>query len=635
MRALHLGLAALALGAILSGCSGGKSGALEPLKTTPAQAEAHIAKLFAEPFKGEATAATDLASVRDALPKEIALTWESLTFDAASGATVLTNVKLAPADMTNIGLGIDEIRLWDFDADFAKARLAGQRLSETARLARRIEAKGLAVFGLETLMAPMTEMSATAGLAVTEPFIDPFLAGDPDLAAEIRASAQVSLDSYEIGAASLIFDDVMLRPFELKPVQLPPDNDFAEAMPFLQGYAAAWRTLAFDTVAAKDATLKYAMTQMGQRIELDMSADTYGVRGMRGGDMDVAVMRGASIGGSMPNPADPSAVVPISMRLDHFAFEGVRFDKLYRYLAIGEWPPRTDTNLMSYGRLQLTDGAIAIGGQTLMTLGESIIDLRDFHWFIPSKARFSANDLVYDFNGFIGFIEDMTAGDSALEGIDPAMLDVLRRYGLDKASFDMAFGWDWNPSSGAATIDGTFGLDGYMRFDAKFSGALPTFKGVSDLIPDGFETADGDAIGQLFASVSNLKLIEANIVDEGGLDKGFALAVELGKMMPIEPGQPDFFANQSPESLRQLAVAGVYALRDQAAREIPQLRALLSPFGAFVEKGGKVKIAFKPARPLGAALIEDIQVGNVAPADLLKDVTVTHTPPAGGPVKPN
>ena len=85
------------------------------------------------------------ASVRDALPKEVSLTWGNLSFDSATNSTLLTDVKLTPKDMPQIGLGIQELRLFDFDADFAKARLTGQRLAETAPLASRIDAKGRVV----------------------------------------------------------------------------------------------------------------------------------------------------------------------------------------------------------------------------------------------------------------------------------------------------------------------------------------------------------------------------------------------------------------------------------------------------------------------------------------------------------
>ena len=135
MRAFHLAFAALALSSALGACSE-KSGALVAVKTTPAAVETLVTKLAAETFKGKATAAADIASVRDALPKEVSLTWTALTFDAATGATVLTGVKLTPKDSPQVGLSAEEVRLWDFDSEFAKARLSGQRRGRNGRARR-------------------------------------------------------------------------------------------------------------------------------------------------------------------------------------------------------------------------------------------------------------------------------------------------------------------------------------------------------------------------------------------------------------------------------------------------------------------------------------------------------------------
>jgi hypothetical protein len=268
------------------------------------------------------------------------------------------------------------------------------------------------------------------------------------------------------------------------------------------------------------------------------------------------------------------------------------------------------------------------------------VEARDFHWFIPTKLRISASDVVYDIPGIMALIplfSPETAMDEEGMALATKVVDLLAKYDISKPSFDTTFGWNWNPNSGATTIDGAFGVDRFMRLDGRFEGTLPSFKSVSDLIPGGFETADGEAINQVFGNALSLRLIEADIVDEGGLDKGFALAVAIGKMMPVEPGQPDFFANQTPESLRQAAVALIYAGAEQGANaaQLPALKGLLSPFGAFVDKGGKVRISYKPANPFDQRLAEDIRTGMVAAADLLKDVKVEHTPPAGGPVKPN
>lgn len=112
MRTFRAGLAAMAFGALFAaGCSQGGSAALAPVDTDPKAVEALVAKLTTDNLKGKATAAADIASVRDALPKEVSLTWGNLSFDAATGATVLTGVKLSPAGMDTVGIGIDELRL--------------------------------------------------------------------------------------------------------------------------------------------------------------------------------------------------------------------------------------------------------------------------------------------------------------------------------------------------------------------------------------------------------------------------------------------------------------------------------------------------------------------------------------------
>src|SRR5262249_26229509 len=153
-----------------------------------------------------AKGAADIAAVRDALPKAMSLTWATLDFDAASGATVLKDVKLTPTDAPQIGLAISELRMWDFNTDLAKARVAGQRLTESGDLARRIDAKNLSIFGLETLMGPA--MDAYTG--VVEKAVTSQLPPDVDVADSLK----VKLDDYDFSIGRLVFDDVKLRPYE-------------------------------------------------------------------------------------------------------------------------------------------------------------------------------------------------------------------------------------------------------------------------------------------------------------------------------------------------------------------------------------------------------------------------------------
>lgn len=640
MHAFRLGLAAFGLSLALGACSE-KSGALAPVKTTPAAVEALVTKLSTETFKGKATAAADIASVRDALPKNVSLTWSALTFDAASGATVLTGVKLTPADAPQVGLAADEVRVWDFDAAFATARLSGQRLDETASLARRIDAKGISVFGLETLMAPaMDAYSGAVSGALAQ--IDPAAA----------SAAVMQLDDYELSVGRVILDDIMLRPYELKLAQLPPDNDFATVMPALQTYVAVSRTFAANAIAVLGFKAKMAMTQNSEPMSVDMSAASYGMRGVRGSDVDAAFMRDLAFDMSVAMPqqsfaADTPAmtIAPMKMQgaIGSFSMQDMRLDKLAGYLARGEWPPRTEADLLSYGVLTMQNERIAMSGHDIYSVGEISIDARKWHWLIPTKLRMASKDVVYDIKAVMDMSAEMTRVPSdpndptsptvPMMQIDPQITEMLARYGLDKPSMDMSFGWDWNPTTGATAMDGAFDLDGYMSIDGKYSGDFPSFKAVSDLIPDDVNKTDQAALGDVFAKGSTLKSAEINVVDHGGLEKIYGLVAESAKMAGASAGTGgNVAANLTPQGMRQMAVAGVYMMADQGSKELPQLRDLLTPLALFLDKGGKLKITLKPTRPMVyATASESVMTGQSNPQALVQQLNakVVHTPPVG------
>ena len=627
MRAFVAGVAALAFAVTLSACSSNKSAALEPVKTDPAAVEKLVTELTTQTFKGKATAAADIASVRDALPKAVALSWGGLNFDQASGATVLTAVKLTPADMPAVGLSVDEVRLWDFDAGFAKARLAGQRLTETASLARRVELKGAKVFGLETLMPPATDAAASADAAAPAPGDVPGnnLAEDFD-----SADFQPKLEKYDIGIGRLIIDDFVLRPYEMTPAKLEPGSDFAEMMPILQQVAAVSRSFASNASAAQDLKVAFAMTQMGQRIAFDMSAKAVGTRGSRGGDLDVSFIHGLSFEADIPG--DQFSGTPgqkMAGSTERYTLENVRLDKVYSYLAKGQWPPRTEANLLSLGRFVSYNTSMSLAGAPIYTSAEEVADLQNFHWFIPTKVTLSAKNVSYNINGLVQYVAAM---DPSIAAQTTQVTDMLSKTGLEKLNYDSNFLWDWNAQSGAAKIAGVFDGKEFLKINATFEGSLPSFKTVSDLVPDNVDQTDGAAIGKVFEQASTLKLVDIDIVDNGGLNKSFILATEIMKMQPATPDAPNPMANMTPEQMRSMASAGIYMVADQAAAQVPTAGALIKPLAAFIEKGGRVKISVAPKEPIQVATFGDaVASGQTSPDAAIQqlNIKVEHMPPAG------
>lgn len=631
MHMLKIGAAALAATFVLAaGCSK-ESAALKPVKTTEAELEKLADKLRAENHVEKGGAAVDMAGVFAALPKEIKVTYDSSALDPASGATVLKAVKITPTDMPNLGVSIAELKLWAFDAEFAKARLSGQRLAEAKKLASRIEADGISAFGLEAIMSPIldAEKAVIQGAGVNDP--------------AVAAALDVKPGKYTFSVDKMIYDDVQLRPYELVPAKLAADNPFASAMPVLQGYTAIARSLAFDTAAIYGLKGEVGMEQMGAQSDVVMGIESMAYRGWRGWDADLGLMKNMNYVVKMTPlaapatpgaPASPVPPVDITENIAKVSVAGMRLDKVMGYLARGQMPPRTEADIMSIGVMNIEGTTMAMSGKPLGAIGKMTMDLSHWHWLIPNAGRLSIDNMTYDVKAFIDFANE-TAKAAAGPGepaapipLDPQIMATLAKYGLDKPSLDFGFGWNWDTKAGATTVDLAFGLDGYDRVDVKVDLILPGFDPVSALIPDKGEPNE-QALQKLFTDTFRFKGAAANLIDEGGLEKGFALASALAPLLPADDPGMATFRNMKPDQLRGMASNGAYLMADTAAQQFPPAKDLLRPFAAWVTQGGKVHVKVQPKTPLTAKQLE--AAGNDPNVVTVLGVTVTHEPPPGAP----
>jgi hypothetical protein len=616
MRAFRTGFVALAFGAMFAaGCSQGGSAALKAVDTDPKAVEALVAKLSTENFKGKATAAADIAGVRDALPKEVELSWGNLSFDAATGSTLLTQVKLTPAGMSQVGVNIDELRLYDFDADLAKARLTGQRLTESGALASRIDAKGVSLFGMAAMLnASMGIEPAAEPSAPVDPTAPPANGGawegwppssEPSFEFD-DAMFETSFDKYDFSFSRVILNDVVLRPYEMTPVaaDTAAAQMYGPGSEVFQHYIAITRSFGIDTFAAYDMKADLAMTQMGQKVAVSFTGKTTGTRGMRGGDFDAAFIRDMNIS---VDASESSLMQTPAMNFQYsiasFGMEDMRFDKLYAHMAKGTMPARTETDFLSYGLWTVENQALKVGGRDVMTVGESTFDARKFHWFIPTEIKASARNAVIDF-GAITQMSGAFASQMANQYEDPSMpapvmpdfaaiAAAMDKHGLARPNMNFNFGWNWNASSGDARVDLGFGGDKLMQFDVKYEGGFPGFKAVSDLIPDDLEQANMQAVGALFDQKSTLKVVDISVTDNGGLTKVFNFAADMGPLMAAsDPSGFNPLEGQTGESLRQMAGSMLGMLG-----ATPDIAPFLNPISSFIMQGGKLHITLKPSQP--------------------------------------
>lgn len=645
MRAFRAGFAAIAFGAAFAaGCSQQGSGALGALDIDAKSVEAFATKLAGETFKGKATAAADIAGVRDALPKDVTISWGNLSFDAATGSTLLTDVKLTPKDMPQVGLGIQELRLFDFDADFAKARLAGQRLTETAPLASRIDAKGVSLFGMAAMMNSMAGITPAVEPDPSAP-VDPTAPADgaqpedwppgtePSFEFD-ESDFATSFERYDFSFGRVILSDIVLRPYE---VAAPAAASAAapdalgmsgpEAAMFQQFVGIA-RSFGVDTVASYDMKADMVMTQMGQKVSATFGAKSSATRGWRGGDFDASYIRDMAYAIDMgPSGLMQTPAMNFQYTVGYLGMEDLHFDKLYGYLAKGVMPPRTETNLISFGSYLFENQKVNVAGKELVSIGESTLDAREFHWFIPTKITGTAKNAVFDIAAMMEMAESAAsayAGDPSNPDMAAAMPDIaaikaaLEKNGFAKPNLNFNFGWNWNATSGDAKVDLGFGGEKLMQFTTKFEGGFPSFKAVSDLIPDDPMQANEAAIAQVFDEKSTLKLVDINVNDDGGLDKMFNLMADLAPIMAADGGSgPNPMEGQTGASLRQMA-GGMLTMLGAT----PEFAPYINPLSNFIMQGGKLHIGLKPAQPMTwTALGESLMgAGAADPAAQLKQL---------------
>ncbi|MEQ1610143.1 MAG: hypothetical protein ABL956_14415 [Hyphomonadaceae bacterium] len=637
MRTFRAGFAALALAtAFTSGCSQPVSGALKPLDVDAKSVEAFVTKLAGETFKGKTTTAADIAAVRDALPKEVGVTWGNLSFDAATNSTLLTDVKLTPKDTPQVGLGIQELRLFDFDANFAKARLSGQRLAETAALASRIDAKGVSLFGMAAML------NSTMGI---EPTTEPVAPGEPafpsngatpdepspsDEPSFDESIFRTSFDKYDFSFSRVILNDIVLRPYEMTPAAAGSSMTqmYGSGGEFFQQYIAIMRAFGVDTFAAYDMKADLGMTQMGQKVSVSFAGKTTGTRGWRGGDFDASFIRDMSFSvDATESPLMQTPAMRLQYSIGNFGMEDLRFDKLYAHMAKGTMPARTETNLLSYGLYTMENQVLKVGGKDLMTVGESTLDARKFHWFIPTEIKASAKNAMLDIGAITqmsgAFAEEMAASFEDPSMPPPAGPDfaaiaaVMEKHGLAKPTMNFNFGWNWNAISGDSKIDLGFGGDKLMQVDTRYEGSFPSFKAVSDLIPEDPEQANLDKIGALFDEKSMLKLMDINVTDNGGLEKMFNLTADLGPIMAAsDPSGFNPLEGQTGQSLRQMA-GGMLTMLGAT----PDIAPFITPLSTFVTQGGKLHISFRPAQPMTWSAIGMSLMGpTTSPGEQLKQL---------------
>lgn len=599
MRVVRIAAAALAvsfaLGGALAGCKPAakapEAGVSDTLSPKLAELDKQLSALRAEAFKQPGGKQADLPAIVAALPKGWTISWEKLDFDAAGGATVLTNMRAANTEAPGFGVTASEVRLWGVDAGLIAARLHGQRLQDSGAIARRIDAKGVAVTGIDKLMKPYMDAMAS-GLG-----------------------EKVSFDKYDIAANRLIVDNLALLSWlDSKPADpaAKPDPEMDRLFAMIRAYGAAMNAVSYSAYVVDGVTGAIEYGADTAKFAGKLSAANFASRNASGADVELTVARDIKFDGGMDltpfGSKDPKDVqhTDLSMTLGLESVENMRLAKASKYLVDLKLPPRAQTDLLSLGVFRMRDMKVGQNGLDLYAIKGASFDASGWHWLVPTMMRIELKDLTtYNRNALLAAYEGAKRAAKAAGEPEPPLSSVLppemdasmKKYGFDVTTGGGGLGWNWDPKTGAAKVDADFHVDKLAHSALHVEALLPNFDEVSKMLPEDKAPTEAqmDAVSKLFNDKMALKNASFDLVDEGALTKGFAF---VNEMETTRQGPTD----RKPESVDMLRAQMANGFREQASEmknsKKPRNAAALEAIAAFLEKSAPIHFLLNPAAPV-------------------------------------
>ena len=603
---------------------------------------AHFEKLRKEHLVLEGQSQLDLEPLIAAMPDIVVVTHGAVSFDSDLGATLIENLKIAHSEYPDTGIQMKLVKLWGIDTKFIQKRKAGSNLNDEAVIARRIEAENVSLFGLENLVNPML---GTVNKSMTEG-IDEL---DPEFSGE---KIGFSVDNYSFEIKKLIIDEFTLLPFVLTHTDTPnlfrkmadSDDDDEEVQlgwNMAQTLAAWHAAYGWKNAAFYEMSFGLYMDQMGVDTSTFGSFDLIGYSDFYGGDLSYALIQKSTLEMDMGIPSfdfygsedeAPETRFKQTSESEYTIIRDIRLNKLAGFLARGEMPARSETDLLSFGRIESGPSQASINDKPIYGTDKFVLDLTEFHWLIPEKIEISIDNLRYDLIGYVeiigGLIPGMTSDAEAMEMFEKSQ-QILVKHDLREFSFDLGLHAKWSAETGETQGKYGFGWDKMGRVEFDGQSHYPDFDSISALISDDLTEIDKEGLSALFEENFNLGTSHIALIDEGGLERGFAMAIDFANLAPDEPGLAGI-RNSTPEKLREIAASSMFMGAGELDKAFPPAVDYLKAFSDFVLKGGRFDIKVHPPEPINAENIEEITAlveNDPYEAEKRLGLKVTHTPP--------
>ncbi|MEL6862296.1 MAG: hypothetical protein AAGL11_10680 [Pseudomonadota bacterium] len=609
----------------------------------------YFQSLLSEPFPAPAALATepvDFAAAFASLPDGVSLETGAVSLVPETGATRVEDFAIVyDLEGEGVGLQADEVLFYGFDPDAIVQRIAGSNLDATAKVADRIELRGVKSVGMD---------------AMSRFFMDGYIEALDELTpidgSEVYNSDVLDALSYNFSLDALLIDGFTFEPFvyakpdpveapeeeaelgelaedEFDPALLFPANDMdAELRAGFQQIGAFARAFRFDAIVYENLQADYEMQMDGVSMSMDMTMPLAGLKGYNRGDLDYSGGWDATFIGSLPFPADPfdeaaMKSIPMTGGVALTEHSGVRLSRAMEALANWEMPASDEADFMDFGRMKMSDYTIDLDGKTLFKVAEFGLDT-DFHWLLPTEFKFSLTDTGYNLANLFEVMADELAADMDGEFTTEDLQTLLaktKEYGFDCFCGDISLNLTWDETSGDMTYREK------SQFADAFSGSTAVDLGFSTPAKMAalFDFDDPEeAFEAAFKSDFAFRELKIELNDIGGLTNLFDMLHAIGQAFPDQEGMAMLTYNDAAQ-LRMLAVNGIIGMKPIVRQEFEPADPWMTALANFLEEGGSLRVAMSPPEPITVALVEAMEAADSdpEPEEIVEflGLTVTHT----------
>ncbi len=543
---------------------------------------------------GPAPDPADADLVIDALPEEWRVTYGAASYEEDSGALLIEDMRIVWTPVEQVAITIDAMRFWDFDAEFVAARLRGERLEDEGAIASRIEASGLSTSGLEVMVGVLD--------AQIKALVDSGAAFD-----RTSVSDDVEFLRYDLAVERLVFDTVALLPFDTGPQVISLDDPQAEdPIGPLRQIIAFERSLAAEATTMTNARGAFDFVGYGSRGTVDFSLARAGSKGWRGYDVEESLMEGLDVNVEFDTrvynwdfgaPAEWDSNT-VGFSIGSAVHEGLRMDQALTYLLAMELPDLSETDLLTFGVMKVTDTNVSVNNFDVVGLEYFELDLSKFHWLTPTRFGFNLEGLSLDFAQMV----DLAASTDRAMPVPPdaaEVISLLERYNLSPVVTDFSILLDWNPDNGGTLANLGLGVRNLGRIRFESQGVLPSFDSFAQLFQEAGDF-DQDGMSQLFMAEGALNSVMIEIVDDGGLEAGFDVFREYAAMSADETPELQRYADMTTDELRLLASELVVQAAGGMGESLPFVTDYANSVADFIQNGGSLRLTVRPREPLTA-----------------------------------